>query len=146
MVMRPIGTAEELQRRRIRAVELVEQGESPDDVAHFLGCGRSSVYTWVKQAKESIEKLAARPHAGPKPRLDDAQLKQLEDELKKGAKSHGWKTELWTAARVAVLIERLFKTSFHVEHVRKILKGRLRWTSQKPERRARERDEEAIRH
>src|SRR5262245_50413055 len=27
--MRPVGTAEELQRRRIRAVELVQQGESP---------------------------------------------------------------------------------------------------------------------
>jgi transposase len=144
--MRPIGTAEELQRRRIRAVELVEQGESPGEVAHFLGCGRSSVYTWVKQAKESLERLAARPHLGPKPRLDDAQLKQLEDELKKGAKHHGWRTELWTAARVAVLIDRLFQTTFHVEHVRKILRGRLRWTSQKPERRARERDEEAIRH
>jgi transposase len=144
--MRPIGTAEELQRRRLRAVELVAQGESPDDVAHFLGCGRSSVYTWVKQAKESIEKLAAKPHAGPKPRLDAAQLKRLEDELKKGAKAHGWKTELWTAARVAELIERLLKVSFHPEHVRKILKTRLRWTSQKPEKRARERDEEAIRH
>ena len=46
--MRPIGTAEELERRRLRAVELVKQGEYPDDVARFLGCGRSSVYTWVK--------------------------------------------------------------------------------------------------
>lgn len=144
--MRPIGTAEELQRRRIRAVELVEQGESPDEVAHFLGCGRSSVYTWVKQAKESIEKLAAKPHAGPKPRLDSAQLGRLEAELKKGAKAYGWKTELWTAARVAELIGRQFQVSFHPEHVRKILKTRLRWTSQKPEKRAREQDQEAVRH
>lgn len=144
--MRPIGTAQELQRRRIRAVELVAQGESPDDVAYFLGCGRSSVYTWVKLAKESVEKLAARPHAGPKPRLDGAQLKQLEDELKKGAKAHGWRTELWTAARVAELIERQLKVTFHPEHVRKILKHRLRWTSQKPEKRAREQDQEAVRH
>lgn len=144
--MRPIGTAEELQRRRIRAVELVEQGESPDDVAHFLGCGRSSVYTWVKRARESLGRLAAKPHQGPKPRLDAAQLKSLEDELKKGAKAHGWETELWTAGRVAELIERQFKVTFHPEHVRKILKARLRWTSQKPEGRARERDEEAIRH
>ena len=144
--MRPIGTAQELQRRRIRAVELVAQGESPDDVAHFLGCGRSSVYTWVKQAKESVEKLAAKPHAGPKPRLDSTQLKQLEEHLKKGAKAHGWRTELWTAARVAELIERQLKVTFHPEHVRKILKLRLRWTSQKPERRAREQDQEAVRH
>ena len=113
MVMRPIGTAEELQRRRIRAVELVDQGESPDEVAHFLGCGRSSVYTWVKQAKQSLETLAAKPHPGPTPRLNSDQLKQLEDELKKGAKHHGWKTEMWTAARVTVLIERLFRITFH---------------------------------
>ena len=35
---------------------------------------------------------------------------------------------------------------FHPEHVRKVLKRRLRWTSQKPQRRARERDEVAIDH
>jgi len=56
--MRPVGTAEELQRRRLRAVELVEQGESPDDVARFLGYGRSSVYTRVKLAREDLGKLA----------------------------------------------------------------------------------------
>ena len=68
--MRPIGTAEELERRRRRAVELVKQGEPPAKVAHFLGCGRSSVYTWVKLDRDAAEKLAAKPHAGPKPRSD----------------------------------------------------------------------------
>jgi transposase len=144
--MRPVGTAEELQRRRLRAVELVEQGESPDDVARFLGCGRSSVYTWVKLAKQSLEALAAKPHPGPKPRLTAAQLKALEGLLLKGAKAHGWRTELWTATRAAELIERQFKVRFHPEHVRKLLKRRLRWTSQKPQRRAKERDEVAIDH
>lgn len=144
--MRPVGTAEELQRRRLRAVELVEQGESPEDVARFLGCGRSSVYTWVKRAKASLSALAAKPHPGPKPRLSHAQLMELEVLLLKGAKAHGWRTELWTAARVAELIERHFQVRFHPEHVRKLLKRRLRWTSQKPQRRARERDEAAINH
>jgi transposase len=144
--MRPIGTAEELQRRRLRAVELVQQGECPEDVAHFLGCGRSSVYTWLKLAREGPEQLAARPHTGPKPRLCAEQLTELEALLLKGAKAHGWRTELWTAARVADLIERHFRVSFHPEHVRKILKRRLRWTSQKPQRRAKERDEAAIDH
>jgi transposase len=144
--MRPIGTAEELQRRRLRAVELVEQGESPDEVARFLGCGRSSVYTWVKLARQSLGALAARPHPGPKPRLGAEQLKELEGLLLKGAKAHGWRTELWTAARAAELIERHFRIHFHPEHVRKLLKLRLRWTSQKPQRKARERDELAIAH
>jgi transposase len=144
--MRPIGTAEELQRRRLRAVELVEQGESPDDVAHFLGCGRSSVYTWVKLARESIQNLAARPHPGPKPKLTDEQIAELEALLCRGPKAHGWRTELWTAARVAELIERHFHVHFHPEHVRKLVKRRLHWTSQKPQRKAKERDEVAIEH
>jgi transposase len=144
--MRPIGSAEELQRRRLRAVELVQQGESPEDVARFLGCGRPSVYTWLKLARADLGKLAAKPHPGRTPRLDDRQLAELEGLLLQGAKSHGWPTQLWTAARAADLIERHFKVSFHPEHVRKILKRRLRWTSQKPQRRARERDEAAIAH
>src|SRR3982751_3875089 len=120
--MRPVGTAEELQRRRLRAVELVEQGESPDDVARFLGCGRSAVYTWVKLAKESVGRLAAKPHAGPEPRLSDAQLEEGGALLLQGAKAHGWRTELWTAARAAELIERHFEIRSHPEHVRKLLK------------------------
>jgi transposase len=144
--MRPIGTAEVLQRRRLRAVELVDQGESPDEVARFLGCGRSSVYTWVKLARQSLGALAARPHPGPRPRLSAEQLKELEGLLLEGAKSHGWRTELWTAARAAEQIERHFKIRFHPEHVRKLLKRRLKWTSQKLQCKARERDEPAIAH
>jgi transposase len=144
--MRPIGTAEELQRRRIRAVELVNEGESPGDVAHFLGCGRSSVYTWVKLAREDPGKLAAKPHPGRTPRLGEADRRRLEELLLQGAVAHGWRTELWTAARVADLIERHFGIAFHPEHVRKVLKRKLNWTSQKPQKRARERDEAAIDH
>ena len=116
--MRPIGTAEELERRRRRAVELVKRGESPAEVAHFLGCGRSSVYTWVKLDREAAEKLAARPHAGPKPRLSDEQVKELEGLLLKGARAHGWPNELWSAHRVAEMIRRRFGIEYHPEHVR----------------------------
>jgi transposase len=144
--MRPIGTAPELERRRRRAVALVKQGESPDDVAHFLGCGRSSVYTWLKLERQRPEALAAKPHPGRTPRLSAEQLQELEGLLLEGAKAHGWRTELWTADRVAALIERRFGVRFHPEHVRKILKRRLRWTSQKPQRWARERDEAVIAH
>lgn len=142
--MRPKGAAEELQRRRLRAVELVEGGESPEDAAHFLGCGRSSVYTWVKLAREGPAALAAKPHPGRTPRLGEADRERLEELLTEGAVAHGWRTELWTAARVADLIERHFGITSHPEHVRKVLKRKLAWTSQKPQKRARERDEVAI--
>ena len=37
-----------------------------------------------------------------------------------------------------------FQIRFHPEHVRKLLKRRLKWISQKPRRKAKERDEVAI--
>jgi transposase len=144
--MRPIGTVQELQRRRLRAVELVEQGESPDDVARFLGCSRSSVYTWVKLAKQSLGELAAKPHPGPAPRLDDGQIKELEGLLLQGARAHGWHNDLWSAHRVTEVIRRHFGVTYHTEHVRKIIRRRLDWTSQKPQKKAKQRDEEKIAH
>jgi transposase len=46
---------------------------------------------------------------------------------------------------VAELVRRHFGVEYHPEHVRKVLKRRLGWTSQKPQRRAKERDEWGIR-
>jgi transposase len=144
--MRPIGTAEELERRRRRAVELVKRGESPAKVAYFLGCGRSSVYTWLKAEREASERLAAKPHPGPTPRLSDEQVKELEELLLQGAKAHGWHNDLWSAHRVAEVVRRRFGVGYHVEHVRKVVRRRLNWSSQKPQKRAKQRDEEKIVH
>jgi transposase len=141
--MRPQGTAQELERRRRRAVELVQQGESPTLIARILGVDRSSVHRWCRQAR-SEEGLKAKPHPGPKPRLGPQQLQQLEALLGQGAKAHGWHNNLWTAARVARLIQQHFDVSYHHEHVRKILKRRLGWSSQKPRRKARERDDKEV--
>src|SRR5205823_8787949 len=85
-----------------------------------------------------------RPQPGPTPGLTDADLRRLEGLLVKGAKAHGWPNDLWTAARVARLIERRFGLRYHPEHVRKILKRRLGWTSQKPRRKARERNDKEV--
>jgi transposase len=142
--MRPIGTAEELERRRRRAVELVKRGESPAKVAYFLGCGRSSVYTWVKADREDARKLAGRPNAGPKPRLSDEQIEELEGLLLKGAVAHGWRNDLWSARRVAEVIRRRFGVEYHVEHARKIIRRWLGWSSQRPQSKARQRNEEKI--
>jgi transposase len=144
--MRPIGTAQELERRRRRAVQLVNEGEHPNDVARFLGCGRSSVYTWLKMQREAPAQLAAKPHPGRTPGLNTNQLDQLEKLLLKGAKAHGWRTQLWTATRVAEVIRRHFGVGYHVEHVRKVIRRRLRWSSQKPQRKARQRNDEKIAH
>jgi transposase len=142
--MRPIGTAEELERRRLRAVELMQRGESPTVIARILGVCRTSLYRWLGMAKESPEALAAKPHPGPAPRLTDPQIKELEGLLLEGAKAHGWPNELWSAHRVAEMIRRHFGVGYHVEHARKVIRRRLRWSSQKPQKKAKQRNTEKI--
>lgn len=141
--MRPEGSAEELERRRRRAMALYEGGHPQAEVARWVGSSRSSVHRWRKMARRK-NGLDAKPHPGRPRRLTKKQHRKLERLLKKGAVYHGWPNELWTAARVREVIRREFGVNYHVEHVRKILKTRLGWTSQRPELRARERDEEEI--
>jgi transposase len=140
---RPIGTAAELERRRRRAVDLLGQGESPTTIARVLGVHVTSVHRWRRMARRR-HGLDAVAQTGPRPGLSDRQLRRLERLLLHGAVKHGWHNQLWTAARVAVLIERHFGVRYHPEHVRKILKTRLNWTSQKPRRKARERDDKEV--
>jgi transposase len=141
--MRPIGHADELERRRRRAVFLYEQAESPTTIARILGVERTSIHRWLRMAHARPDGLAAKP-APRRSRLTDDQLRQLEALLLQGARAHGWPNQLWTASRVAVLLQRHLDIRYHPEHLRKILKRRLGWTSQKPRRQARERNDKEV--
>src|SRR5690242_11217131 len=123
---RPIGTAEELERRRRQAVQAVAGGQPRTTVAKVLGVHYKTASRWVRAARQPGG-LDAKPQPGPTPGLTAADLRRLEAMLAEGAKAHGWHNELWTAARVARLIEREFDLDYHPEHVRKILKRRLGW-------------------
>jgi transposase len=140
---RPVGTANELERRRKRAVQAVSDGEPRKTVAKVLGVHIKTIARWVRASRQP-HGLEAKPQTGPTPGLTDANLRRLEGLLVQGATAHGWHTQLWTAARVARLIERHFGIHYHPEHVRKILKRRLGWTSQKPRRKPRERDDAEV--
>lgn len=143
--MRPEGSAEELERRRRRAVALVKEGHSQTEAAKMVGCSQGSVSRWVTDLDTKGSKaLELKPHPGRPRILSDAQERELGELLSKGAKAHGWQNDLWTCPRVKALIERTFGVEYHVDHVRKILVHRLGWTAQKPETRARERKEDEI--
>ena len=136
----PSPKALELERRRRHAVSLLHQGESPTVVARILGVHRVTLYKWLRQEQQP-DGLAAKLRLGQEPRLTDAQLLRLEQLLLQGAKAHGWPNELWTCRRIAELIRHRFGVSYHPDHVGRFLHSRLRWSCQKPQRRARERDD-----
>ncbi len=124
----------------------MQQGESPTVIARILGVCRTSLYRWLATAEQSAEALAAKPHPGPRTRLTAEQLQELEGLLLKGAKAHGWHNDLWSAHRVAEVIRRQFGVGYHAEHVRKIIRRRLNWSSQRPQRKAKQRNAEKIDH
>ena len=124
----------------------MNQGESPTLIARILGVCRTSLHRWKQMAKATPEGLASRPHPGPKARLAPEQLTQLEALLNEGATKHGWPNALWSAQRVAEMIRLHFGIDYHVEHVRKILKHQLRWSSQEPQKKAKQRNAEEIDH
>ena len=134
-----------LEARRLRAARLFQQGKSQAEIARVLRVHRQTVHRWAKQVEgEGRAALRKAGRAGRKPRLSAAELRRLAQELKRGPEVLGYETSLWTAPRVADLIERECGIRYHPGHVWKILR-QMGWSCQRPAGRALERDETGIR-
>lgn len=144
--MRPFGSAQQLEARRLVAARLFALEKTLAEVAEACGVSLSAAKLWNQAWKQSgVAGLIAKPHPGPAPRLSAADLVRLKKLLLAGAQQAGYDSDLWTCSRVAEVISLHFEVDYHPCHVWKILR-QLGWTCQKPERRARERDEAAIEH
>jgi len=142
--MRPHGSPEQLERRRMKALELLEQGYQPVEVAKTLGVDRRSVRRWkAAYRKKGVKAVRAKPASGRPQKLDARARKKLQRLLLKGAKSSGYHNDLWTCPRVAQMIERHFGVKYHVDHIGRLLRA-VGFTPQRPQRKAIERDEEQI--
>ena len=124
---------EALERRRLQAAQLLGRGLSQAEVARRVGVHRQSVSRWAKQlaegGKASLKKAG---RAGRKPRLSPADLRRVERGLKRGPEALGYATGLWTARRVARLIEQECGVCYHPGHVWRILRD-LGWSVQRPQ-------------
>src|SRR2546426_7990378 len=133
-----------LEARRLRAAPMFERGSSPAEVARVLGVSRQSTSRWHRAwAEGGSAALASSGKRGRSARLSSAQLKEGELALRKGARSQGYATDLWTLDRVGGVIESVTGVAYHRGHVWKVLRS-LGWSRQRPARQATERDDEAI--
>ena len=132
--------------RRLRALELKERGWKQSQIAQALGVTEGAVSQWMKRAREQgAQALRHKPPPGAPSRLSDQQRARLPELLAQGAQAHGFRGEVWTCERVAVVIRREFGVSYHPAHVSRVVRA-LGLSLQKPMRRANQRDEQAIRH
>jgi transposase len=142
--MRSKGTAAELERRRQVAVARVQEGYEASEVAEILGVHPTSVRSWWRAyCKHGDAGLKAKPHLGRSPKLSAARERQVLGWFHKNPKSFGFATELWTAPRIAHLIERKWGIHFHPRYINEWLTARA-ITPQKPQRRPRQRDPQVI--
>ena len=142
--MRPEGSPQELERRRRRAMALLEEGYSQAEVARRVGCHPSSVMRWRKASdRAGPEALKPRAASGRPPKLSSQDKQRLVGCLLEGPMQHGYRTDIWTTKRVAELVEDKFAVKYHRDHVGRLLHW-LGWSHQTPKRRALQRDEEAI--
>jgi len=138
------GSADFLEDRRRRALALVDSGCSLNEAGRRVGCNASSVMRWYQARKRGgVAALRVRYSPGRPRRLNARQRQRLVRLLLKGPLVQGYSTNLWTTARIAELIDREFKVTYHRDHVGRLMHS-LKWSHQKPKRRAVERDEAAI--
>ena len=130
--------------RRRRAWDLKQQGWKQRDLAAVLGVTEGAVSQRFQRVRVvGVKALAARAPSGRPPRLTAAQRKKNSKLLAKGAETHGFRSDLWTRRRVAVVIQREFGVTHCEQHIGTLLRA-CEWSPQKPVRRANKRDEEAI--
>lgn len=143
--MRPYGTPQQLEGRRCRAMAMLRAGETFREVARHVQSSLSSVVRWHQAYRRAGRRgLKARPAPGRPCRLSRGQKSTLKALLRRGAQKSGYPNELWTLRRIGKLVEEHFGVRYAPSGVWRLLVVDLRWSPQKPERRATQRDETAI--
>jgi putative transposase len=134
--MRPRGSAQFIEGRRRRALRLLSEGRSLKEVARLVKCAASSVMRWRDSWRVGGEgALKVRSSPGRPRKLNTDQRLQLLRLLLKGARSHGFKTDMWTTQRIARVIERHFKVKYHCDHIGRLMHG-IGWIHRRPQRAA----------
>lgn len=135
----------EAAKKRLRAGRLLLAGKSCAEAAVATGVARQTVYTWKRLLDEGgIDALRAVPERGRPAQLDERQLASVRSAILRSPTEHGFGTELWTLKRVGAVIQRMHGVRFGQTQVWRIL-GSLGFSPQKPDKRAIERDEDAVR-
>jgi transposase len=134
-----------LEEMRLRAIDAVESGVHPEDVAATLGMARSTVFGWIARYRQGGKQaLKARPVPGRPPKLTGAQLQRLYA-LITGTDPRQLQFEfaLWTREMIAELISREFGMKLSLSGVGRLLR-RLGLSPQRPLWRAWQADPDAV--
>jgi transposase len=143
--MRRKGTAEEWERVRNIAANMVDRGDAPAAIAAALGVAAQAVRAWRRDYRAGGRAALASGRAtGRPPKLTAADRERLAGLLERTPGECGFGDKyLWTTQLVADLVAREFAVTYHHDHVG-VLLGAMGFAHQRPVRRAAERDERRV--
>jgi transposase len=108
---------------------LLAQGATRSEVARELGVSRTAAWNWAAQLERDRRAHGWQPAQGlaapGAPVLSPQHGGQLEGMLRTGARGHGFPSDQWSMARVAVLLECEFGLVCSNVHVWRMLGGVL---------------------
>lgn len=133
-----------LERRRRKAARLFQKKIQHAKIARQCGVSRAAVRKWyVSWKKSGVRGLRSQGRLGRKPELTSVKINKVRRVLLKGPNSAGFHTNVWTLERISRVFKETVHLPYHPGHVWKILQA-MGWSCQKPQSRAKERDEKAI--
>jgi transposase len=142
--VKPRLSSADKEARRKLAVRNVLGGRPQVDVAKFLGVHPVTVAKWMARYRADHEKgLDAREVPGRPRFLTADQEAEVLGWLTQKPSEFGFRTDLWTAARVAQLVEQRMGVKFHPSYLREWLTKRNH-SPQKPKRRAKQKNDAEI--
>ena len=134
-----------LEALRMRAVEQVEAGAHPEDVAVMMGFHKNTVYGWLAKVREGgKDSLKAKAIPGRPAKLGGQQISRLYALIVgRDPRQLSFGFELWTRGMIRDLIRREFGVALSEVSVGRLLRMMGLWP-QRPLHRAYEQDPEAV--
>ena len=122
-----------LTELRKRAVESVQNGQSPEIVAKALGINRVTIYGWLSRYRNGgLSALDARKRGGRKPKLNTKAIQWIYNTVtRKNPLQLKFTFALWTAKMVGEIIYRRFNIRLSKASVCRLL-NQLGLTPQRP--------------
>src|SRR5438046_3988760 len=116
-------STEELERTRMLAARMLQEGLQPVQIARILAVDDQSVRRWdrVRRARGICGLKGCKP-PGAKPKLTAQQKQQIPELLAQPPQHYGLEGWLWTSKLVVALIQQRFGVRYHYDHVSHLLR------------------------
>jgi transposase len=113
---------DEMEKRRLEAVQDLQRGLTQSSVARKFCVSRTTASRWNRALQQKgVDALRKRRATGRPSRLSREQLQLIPEIFTQGAIVHGFPDNRWTTSRLAAVIEARFGVHYDHDHVGRLM-------------------------